>query len=245
MRVLIVDDDSDARAFLEGALSMAQPIIATHAKCAHEAFEWLGMHGPATSTRFFDLVLLDLDLPDLSGVSVCRRVRAVERFRSLPIVLVSAYGQGPLVRTALAAGANDYMVKPIRADELRARVQCIVGRVRTARRQEPLACRPEATQPMRVIAVDAWLLPRVPLFLAHKRTEVGQIPDALARGAFEDIKLIGHNLHGTAQTYGFADLGELGSKLEAAADRHDPSGIECVVAEIIDHLESIRVIPRR
>ena len=82
-----------------------------------------------------DLVLLDLSLPDCSGVELCRQVRSRERQRhlrgldpQLPIVMLSAWEDPERQQDALAAGANAYVTKPFDVDALLARVQaCLNG----------------------------------------------------------------------------------------------------------------------
>jgi DNA-binding response OmpR family regulator len=68
-----------------------------------------------------DLVLLDLSLPDIDGLEVCRRVRAVSA--SLPIVMLTARAEEVDIVVGLSAGADDYIAKPFRLAELLARVR--------------------------------------------------------------------------------------------------------------------------
>ena len=73
-----------------------------------------------------DLVVLDLGLPDIDGVEVCRRIRESQ---PVPIVILSARGaEGDKVR-ALDMGADDYVTKPFGAEELLARVRAALRRI--------------------------------------------------------------------------------------------------------------------
>ena len=74
-----------------------------------------------------DVVLLDLELPDGDGVTVCRKLR--ER-SSVAIIVVTAYGEEPDRVNALDAGADDYLVKPFGLAELQARIRAVLRRVR-------------------------------------------------------------------------------------------------------------------
>jgi DNA-binding NtrC family response regulator len=78
-----------------------------------------------------DLVLLDLMMPGIDGLEVCRRLRAAEATRNLPIIILTASGEDQHVLDAFAVGATDYVVKPFRTDEVCARVetQLEVGRL--------------------------------------------------------------------------------------------------------------------
>jgi two-component system KDP operon response regulator KdpE len=73
-----------------------------------------------------DLLVLDLGLPDLDGVEVCRRVRATS---SVPILVLSARGAEGDKVNALDAGADDYVTKPFGAEELLARIRAALRRV--------------------------------------------------------------------------------------------------------------------
>ena len=74
-----------------------------------------------------DVVLLDLELPDLDGVQVCRKLR--ER-TDAAIIVVTAHGEEPDRVMALDAGADDYLVKPFGLAELQARIRAVLRRVR-------------------------------------------------------------------------------------------------------------------
>jgi DNA-binding response OmpR family regulator len=74
----------------------------------------------------FDLVLLDLGLPDLDGVTVCRELRHLDG--GLPVLMLTARDEELDVVIGLDAGADDYVTKPFRMDELLARVRACVRR---------------------------------------------------------------------------------------------------------------------
>ncbi|MEI4272147.1 response regulator transcription factor [Klenkia sp. LSe6-5] len=80
----------------------------------------------AVAGRSFDLVLLDLGLPDLDGVEVCRRIRAVQP--GCVIVVLTARAEEMDVVVGLEAGADDYLTKPFRFGELLARVRAHLRR---------------------------------------------------------------------------------------------------------------------
>ena len=85
-----------------------------------------------TSERPPDLVLLDWMLPKVSGVEVCRRLRARPETRNLPIVMLTARGEESDRVRGLETGADDYVVKPFSMTELSARIRAVLRRIRPA-----------------------------------------------------------------------------------------------------------------
>ena len=75
-----------------------------------------------------DLVLLDLMLPEIDGLEVCKRIRAGSSTRSIPIIMVTAKGEETDVVTGLELGADDYVTKPFKPKELVARARAVLRR---------------------------------------------------------------------------------------------------------------------
>ncbi|MDH3816487.1 MAG: response regulator transcription factor, partial [Acidobacteriota bacterium] len=126
MRVLIVEDEQALREGLTDLLSAAG-----HEVVACE----FGIDAVAFGTeQVFDLVLLDLMLPDLDGVEVCRRLRRARP--SLHILMLTARGSEDDKVAGLDAGADDYLTKPFAVRELLARINAL-GRRAAALPAEP------------------------------------------------------------------------------------------------------------
>ena len=113
--VLVVDDDPVISAMVQEILeSVGHTVEAVH-------------DGPAALARIreggLDLVLLDLMMPGMDGREVCRQVRAQARGLYLPIIMLTALGRHDDQHAGFAAGADDYIVKPLTLDNLLDRVQ--------------------------------------------------------------------------------------------------------------------------
>ena len=74
----------------------------------------------------FDVIILDVMLPDINGIEICRRVRAAGNF--VPILMLTALSSSENVVTGLNAGADDYLAKPFRFTELEARINALARR---------------------------------------------------------------------------------------------------------------------
>jgi two-component system chemotaxis response regulator CheY len=119
--ILVVDDSKVMREMVIACLR-AQPGAAfTHASSGLEALEKL-------SLKAFDLVVLDLNMPDIGGYEVLEFVRSQDKLRSLPIVVVTTRGdEGSKVR-ALQSGASSFMTKPFAPEAILAEVRNLLTR---------------------------------------------------------------------------------------------------------------------
>lgn len=126
MRILLVEDDPQLGDGLTVGLRQAG-----------FAVDWVrdgAMAAQALETETFDLVVLDLGLPQLSGMEVIKRIRG--QGKSLPVIILTARDTTADKIAGLDAGADDYLIKPIDLDELAARIRAVARRA--AGRAEPV-----------------------------------------------------------------------------------------------------------
>ena len=119
-RVLIVDDEPSYRRALRTSLA-ASGFTVEEMETGEDAIK-------AFNRARFDLVLLDINMPGISGVETCRQLR--EMARDVGIVMVTVRGAEDDKVQALEAGADDFVTKPYRFRELLARLQAVLRRVR-------------------------------------------------------------------------------------------------------------------
>ncbi len=75
-----------------------------------------------------DLILLDLNMPQVSGLEVCKKLKGKDKFCSIPIIVLSGYQDENSKVLALNSGADDYIVKPFSLSELDARIRAVLRR---------------------------------------------------------------------------------------------------------------------
>ncbi len=171
VKILLVDDDTDLVDWLGYAFRRDgyKVYTATNGEAATRLFE----------TQAPDVVVLDLVMPRRDGMEVLRDIR---KQSNAPVILLTAVGDEEHVIKALKSGADDYVIKPFRPRELRARVEAVLRRAQAAGQarpapQEPLHCGN--------IALDPGL----------KEVTVGGEPVALSRIEFALLEHLMLNLN--------------------------------------------------
>ena len=121
--LLVVDDNEDNRYMLSQQLNMQGYDNITIATNGHEALNIL-------RSKSFDLVLLDIMMPDLNGYEVLERMRSSPELRNIPVIMISGIGELDSVVRCIELGAEDYLPKPFEPTLLRARVRATLERKR-------------------------------------------------------------------------------------------------------------------
>ncbi len=127
-RVLLIEDDRAVREGVALALGRQNHDVAATAT-GEEGMDRLRSFRP-------DIVVLDLMLPGMTGLDVCRHIRAVDQ--TLPIIMATARGDEVDIVVGLEAGADDYVVKPVQARALDARIRAVLRRAGAASAGEGL-----------------------------------------------------------------------------------------------------------
>jgi two-component system chemotaxis response regulator CheY len=119
-QILVVDDSKVMREMIVACLRPESALAFTHAASGLEAIEKLSLQG-------FDLVVLDLNMPDIGGIEVVDFVRAQDTLKQLPIIVVTTRGDEASRTKALSAGASRFMTKPFTPQDLLSEVRGLVG----------------------------------------------------------------------------------------------------------------------
>lgn len=173
-RVLIVEDDPAVRDVVEHALAR-EGLETLAVGDGEEALKRLG-----ASEEGFDLVILDVMLPGMDGVSVCREIRAGDASGDVPILMLTARDDETSVIVGLEVGADDYITKPFSPREL-------VSRVRAHLRRRRLDARGASAQQQKLE------FPGLEVDLLRRQVFVGGTPAELTAKEFEVLALLaGH-----------------------------------------------------
>jgi len=115
-KILIVDDDPNVALLVKMTLSKQVGFSLEIAENGHEALEKIEKEPP-------DLVLLDLMMPGIDGIEVCRRIKNDKKTKYIPVLMLTAKRDAADMILGMEVGANDYITKPFNPEELVARVR--------------------------------------------------------------------------------------------------------------------------
>jgi DNA-binding response OmpR family regulator len=131
-RILVVEDEQDIAALIKHSLERGGELDVDIVATGDAALK-------AVSDAAPDLLILDLNLPVLSGLEVCRILRARPNTAHVPIIMLTARTSEADRVVGLDVGADDYITKPFGMRELAARVRAVLRRGRTGQQQEPIS----------------------------------------------------------------------------------------------------------
>ena len=225
LRILVADDSEDNR-FVIRAYLKGTPYLLDFAEDGAIALEKL-------KTRAYDLALVDVHMPAMDGYDVIREFRDFERAHNrpaLPVLALTADAFHEAVEKSLAAGFTRHLAKPIRKPAL---LQAIDGHTQ-ARPEQPAAGEHE-------VIVDEELAAILPKFLSNVRKNPPAIAAALARGDYDTVRSLGHNMKGTGASFGLPQISALGDRLERAAKEQCADSVLAANSELAQFLEEVEV----
>lgn len=164
MAILIVDDSRDEQTLLSTRLRTAGYEALMVADSAEAVLGMLTQESAGQGMGEIDLILMDIMLPGVDGLEACRRIKAIERLRDIPIIVITVKTDEQALLAAFAAGAMDYIRKPVNPAELVARVASALTLkkerdTRKAREEELLMRTQELEQALREVKVLHGLIP--------------------------------------------------------------------------------------
>lgn len=127
MSILIVDDSPSVVRLLQATLGRAGYEGTVCKDCGPAALRYLGIEPPVASVPGLDCVLLDIVMPGMDGIEVCRRIKAHPAYIDTPVIMVTIRDEAETLREAFIAGAHDYITKPVRELELLARLKAAIA----------------------------------------------------------------------------------------------------------------------
>jgi signal transduction histidine kinase/DNA-binding response OmpR family regulator len=220
LRILLAEDSPDNRFLLQAYLK-GIPHTLTLAEDGRQAVDRFG------SNRY-DLILMDIQMPVMDGLTAIRALRAFEcaqAQRPTPIVALTANALPQDIEACYDAGCDAYVSKPVSK-------QALLGVI------ERWSSRP--TEPISVRIPDG-LEELVPGYLSSRKEEVPLMLQLLSSSDFDRIRILSHNMRGSGSAYGFPGLTEIGAALESSARQADVSRLTQHLDSLADYLDRVEI----
>lgn len=119
-KIVIAEDEPDIRELIAFTLRFAGYEVITGSN-GEEGYQ-------LTRTERPDLVMLDVRMPKLTGYEACKRIKSEPELADIPVIFLSAKGQEKEIEQGLAAGAEEYLLKPFAPDQLVERVKAVLAK---------------------------------------------------------------------------------------------------------------------
>jgi CheY-like chemotaxis protein/HPt (histidine-containing phosphotransfer) domain-containing protein len=232
LKILIAEDSADNRLLLQAYLN-GSPHRCTFAD-----------NGQIAVNRFaaesFDLILMDIQMPVMDGLTATRAIRSLEQERgaaAIPIIALTANARPEDIEASRNAGCNLHLSKPISKGKLLSTIQ-EYGAIGS-----PHAGEPGLRQSIE-IEITPGLEDIVPGYLAARRAELPRLTELLAASSFQQLAFLAHNMKGTGSSYGFPALTKIGAILEQSAKQKDASALNTQLTELGDYLGRVQLLAK-
>jgi len=231
LRILLAEDSPDnctiTMAYLEDTPYRVE--IAENGAIAFERFV----------AGHYDLVLMDRQMPIMDGLTATRTIRAWEQANDrlpTPIIALTASALKRDREMCLAAGCTAFLTKPIKQEVLLQAIKDLSIVAPTSSKEE--SSRKETI----FVRANPKIADLMPVFLRNCRQNVVAMLDALDRGDFETVEILGHGMRGAGGSYGFQAITEIGAALEQVAEGADSDASRKWVGELSGYLDRVEII---
>ena len=224
MRVLLVEDNEINQEIAVGLLEACGVAV----ELAGNGRQALDRLHAVDTVRHYQLVFMDLHMPELDGHAATMRLRRDARFDALPIIAMTANAMPAERQRCRDEGFDDHLSKPLIPDELHRLLTGYLAAGRGARSQVFDGAVPGLDLAIARQGVDgdeALLLKVLRMFSRDERDRAQRIRDALAQGDHADAERHAHSLRGVAEGVGAARVAQLAGELELAARRASEDGV--------------------
>ncbi len=229
IRILIVDDDRDIRIFISTYLNSLN-CEADQAENGKKALEKL-------KTERYDLVIMDMNMPEMSGYDTVEKLREWEREHGrgpIPVIAFTGDASREAIDKCIDSGCTTYMSKPLRGDVLVKAIELIIpGSIKK---------KLSGDQSDKIkVHVNEELIDIIPGYLQNRHKDIEALHNALKEDDYETIRGLGHDMKGSGGGYGFKDITDIGRHLEEASIIKDNVSVKKLINKLEQYLKNVEL----
>jgi len=227
--ILLAEDSEDNRFLVQAYLS-SKAYKLTFAANGQEAVDCF-LNGR------FDVILMDVQMPIMDGLAATAKIRALEKERSRKPTAIFALTANALVEDSQRshdAGCDGHLAKPISKDRLIAAIESVRGALVAPENRSPTN---GTNGHGYVIEIPEGFETISRKYIQKHLESIAQIRTCLADRSMDELRKMGHNIKGTAASYGFPDLTALGAAIESAAKASDLQQMEANITRMEHYIQ--------
>ena len=216
LNILLVDDNDENRLVIKSFLKN-HPWKIDEARNGREAVLLF-------QQKKFDIVLMDMQMPIMDGYTATREIRKIEKDNQAsptPVLALTAYALKEEIDKSLAAGCNGHLSKPVSKNKLISTIT-------------------EETMLIKIV-IDKELEDLIPDYLKNRTKEIIELKNAFEQNDFALIQASGHKLRGSAGSYGFSGLSEIGKELEEKSKVKDTASVKNALIKYEHYLNRLEI----
>lgn len=216
LRILLVDDNDENRLVIKSFIKN-KPWKVDEAKNGLEALEGF-------KNQSYDIILMDMQMPLMDGYTATREIRKIEKesqSEAVPVLALTAFALKEEVDKSYAAGCNGHLSKPVSKANLIAAINHHTAEIE--------------------VLIDSDLADLIPDYLEGRHKELLNLKEALQEENYSLIQGIGHKLRGSAGSYGFSPLSDVGQELEENGKVQNKQNIEMALDKYHHYLKKIKI----
>lgn len=220
-KILVVDDEKDMINIVSFRLKKAGYDVMT-AETGLQALEKVRAKMP-------DLILLDINLPGMTGYEVCGKLKSDAGTKNIPVIFISASDEN-IEKSAEEYGADGFIIKPFEPQELISKIaEYVKVGTETAKTNKY------------TVEVDEEIRKLIPDFIQAKNNDLATLKEASEKNDMEKIQSIGHVWRGSGSLFSFNYVTEKGAALEAAAKNGKTEEIRELLPEIELYFKNLKI----
>lgn len=244
LKILLAEDIEDNRMLISKMISdIADVETAENGAQAVERFK----------SESFDLIIMDIQMPELDGYTAARFIRGIEaeeKRTEIPLIALTAFATSEELKKSIEAGFTGHVTKPVKKTVILDAICHAVNEIYSSitddnvdiQNKQAFANEHFAPSPKDYIVVtDPAIEELIPFFIENRKQDLVKLGKAIEEKDFASILILGHSLKGTGGSYGFHFVSKIGAELENAATAKNSLLLAELMAQLSDYLEKVNV----